>query len=326
MLISIIIPVYNAEKYLTKCLESVKNQTHQDLEVILVNDGSTDQSSSICNEYAQKDKRFNVIHKKNGGVSSARNEGLKVAKGEYIGFIDPDDWVEGCMFEKLYQLAIENNADISMCGYYKEKVDGTVLNNIINSPVIELTPIESINNILNKNDYRGFLWNKLFSADILKKTPVVDFNNEIHFCEDLLFCCQSILKCGSIVFDSTPYYHYIIHDNNASQSYFSPKKLTSLVALEKIIELLNDEKDIEIKKFKNYYMHMNISLLMNGIYERKCKNEDRKRLKKNLFRFKLNDLTEKNIKFSCAITRVNIILFYFFWKTVNKSYLMNKTR
>ncbi|MGG3987022.1 glycosyltransferase [Bacillus smithii] len=324
MLISVIIPVYNAEKFLSKCLDSVKNQTYQDLEIILVNDGSTDKSGLICDEYSRKDQRFIVIHKKNGGVSSARNAALKIAKGDYIGFVDPDDWVEPNMFEKLYQLIIDYKADISMCGYVKEKLDGTILNNIVKPDIIKMDRKEALNKILNSNSFKGFLWNKLFSANLIKNNQIT-FDESIHFCEDLLYCCQCIVKSKNIVYDTTPYYHYVIHDSNASKSNYSSKKLTSLDALVKIIDILNNENegDIELKKYKNYYMHMNISLLMNGIHDKKYKSEDYKQLKENLFRYKIGDLTEKSIKLSCVIGRINIHLLYFIWKTSKKLIQIN---
>ena len=101
--ISIIVPVYNVEKYLEKCIDSILNQSYQNLEIILIDDGSTDNSGSICDEYKKKDQRVQVIHQKNQGQSSARNAGLNIAKGSYIGFVDSDDWIEQNMYEKLYK-------------------------------------------------------------------------------------------------------------------------------------------------------------------------------------------------------------------------------
>lgn len=116
-LISIIVPVYNAAPYLSTCIESILNQTLTDIEILLIDDGSTDSSGAICDVYAAKDKRINVVHKKNGGVSSARNAGLAIATGEYIGWVDADDYIEPDMFEYLYNLAINYKADIAECGY-----------------------------------------------------------------------------------------------------------------------------------------------------------------------------------------------------------------
>lgn len=120
--ISIIVPVYNAAPYLSTCIESILNQTYKDIELILINDGSKDNSGEICDDYALKDNRIKVVHKKNGGVSSARNAGLALATGEYIGWVDADDYIERDMFEFLYQLVITYDADIAECGY--ASVDG----------------------------------------------------------------------------------------------------------------------------------------------------------------------------------------------------------
>lgn len=118
-LISIIIPVYNVQNYLRECIDSVIAQTYKNLEIILVDDGSPDKSGEICDEYSKKDARIKVIHKENGGLSDARNVALDIAKGEYIGFIDSDDYVEKDMFETLHTLAVEHNAEISSISFYK---------------------------------------------------------------------------------------------------------------------------------------------------------------------------------------------------------------
>ncbi len=118
-LISIIIPVYNVERYLRECIDSIIAQTYKNLEIILVDDGSSDKSGEICDEYSKKDSRIKVIHKKNGGLSDARNVALDIAKGDYIGFIDSDDYIEKDMFQILYNLAEEYNAEISSISFYK---------------------------------------------------------------------------------------------------------------------------------------------------------------------------------------------------------------
>lgn len=117
--ISIIIPVYKVENYLERCVESVLNQTHQNLEIILVDDGSPDRCGKMCDLYSQKDNRIKVIHKENGGLSDARNVALDIATGDYIGFVDSDDYVEEDMFKTLYQLAEKYQADISSVSFYK---------------------------------------------------------------------------------------------------------------------------------------------------------------------------------------------------------------
>jgi glycosyltransferase involved in cell wall biosynthesis len=116
--ISIIVPVYDVEKYLKKCVDSILNQTFKDFELILVDDGSPDNSGAICDQYAEKDSRVRVIHKENGGLSDARNAGIEVARGKYLGFVDSDDFVNEDMYKQLYTSIIENNADLSICGIF----------------------------------------------------------------------------------------------------------------------------------------------------------------------------------------------------------------
>ena len=118
-LVSVIIPVYNVGEYLQTCIDSVKRQTYKDLQIILVDDGSTDGSGLICDKAAKEDDRIRVIHRTNGGLSAARNSGIEEANGEYICFIDSDDWVDESFVERLYQLAEKDNADVAACGYYR---------------------------------------------------------------------------------------------------------------------------------------------------------------------------------------------------------------
>ena len=138
-LISIIIPVYNVEKYLAKCLDSVLNQTYKNLEIILVDDGSKDNSGAICDEYAKRDNRIIVVHQKNSGVSKARNLGMSMATGDYIGFIDSDDTIEANMYEVLLKNAIESGAEISYCGLKQIQLDGKIdySNNTLEKRVVK---------------------------------------------------------------------------------------------------------------------------------------------------------------------------------------------
>ena len=149
-MISIIVPVYNVEKFLIQCVESICNQTHKDIEIILVDDGSTDSSSQICDELAQKDRRVIVIHKENGGSTSARNAGLKVSKGEYVGFVDSDDWIEPNMYERLLNLCVSEHADVAIGSRYinheKDEYKDT-----LNVPIGIFTKEDSENVIVNNS-------------------------------------------------------------------------------------------------------------------------------------------------------------------------------
>lgn len=168
-LISVIVPIYNVEKYLNKCIESIINQSYSNLEIILVDDGSKDSSGIMCDSYILKDKRIKVIHKENGGLSDARNVGLDKAKGEYIVFIDSDDWIDEKMIEILYNIIKKNNSDISICDYflaYNEEIQ-TQKEDI---EIINLSNIEALKTIYDKDLGVCMIvaWNKLYKRNLFK--------------------------------------------------------------------------------------------------------------------------------------------------------------
>jgi len=164
-LISIIIPVYNVEKYLERCVKSVINQTYKNLEIILVDDGAKDNSGKMCDELSKLDSRIKVIHKENGGLSDARNFGLKIATGDYIGFVDSDDYIADDMYETLYHTIKNNNADISIVSFYemyKEKVIG-----VRDSGNLEiLSKQEAMKELLIDTKIQSYAWNKLFKKEL----------------------------------------------------------------------------------------------------------------------------------------------------------------
>lgn len=165
-LVSIVIPVYNVEKYLKKCIDSVINQSYKNIEIILVDDGSKDLSGQLCDEYASRDKRIKVIHKENGGLSDARNAGIDIANGKYITFIDSDDYVSLDYVEYLYRLLIDNNADISVCMYdvvAENKISNHIFKN--NANIIILNKIESLKHLLIEDLYTISACAKLYTKD-----------------------------------------------------------------------------------------------------------------------------------------------------------------
>lgn len=170
-LISVIVPVYNVENYIDKCIESIINQTYTELEIILINDGSRDLSGEICNKYAKQDKRVIVIHTKNKGVSEARNTGIEVAKGEYLAFVDSDDWIEKNMIEKLYNLATLYNADIVQGNYVRIFDEIEYKQENIKEKLNFLTSEEMLLNLYNKDVMikNIVIWNKLYNAQLFKK-------------------------------------------------------------------------------------------------------------------------------------------------------------
>lgn len=172
--ISLIVPVYNVEKYLEKCVNSILKQTYKNLEIILVDDGSRDKSAEICDKLKKVDNRIIVVHKTNGGLSDARNAGIEIATGNYLGFIDSDDYIQNDMYEYLYKLIKENNGDISICDYkiIYEDEDFHVEKKI--NKIQTYTKIDAMKELLKKNQIQDYAWNKLYKRNLFSniKYPV----------------------------------------------------------------------------------------------------------------------------------------------------------
>lgn len=200
-MISVIVPVYETEAFLHACVDSILNQTVQDLELLLIDDGSPDQSGAICDEYARRDSRVRVFHTKNHGLSAARNLGLREARGEFIGFVDSDDWIEPDMFEVLLKNIEASGADISVCGLWfehdnlseaaKDVVDGV------------FTGAEVISAYL-RNHIKTWVWNKLYRRDLWEG---IDFPAG-HVYEDLATTPRLVMKAQIVVSASRCLYHY----------------------------------------------------------------------------------------------------------------------
>ena len=213
-LVSVIVPVYNKEDVLSRCLNSIKNQSYTYFEVLLVNDGSKDKSLPILKQYESNDDRFHVVDKVNGGASSARNVGLDYARGEYICFVDPDDYIESNYIERLYN-AIQQ-ADMAVCGYNRIYGDRNVtLEKQKDYKVSKELFLKKI--LLSENPGSGYCWNKIF-----KKTLVNDirFDESIHYGEDAAFLYEIIKNnvLNSIYVCNEGLYNYVLNDNGLSRT------------------------------------------------------------------------------------------------------------
>ena len=168
-LISVIVPIFRVEKYLEKCVSSIISQTYSNLEIILVDDGSDDNCPTICDNFQAKDSRIKVIHKTNGGLSQARNYGLRIATGDFIGFVDGDDWIEPCMYEALLSALLDTGADIAACNYHKESTDSKDIQRIATSSERHLySSEEAMRMILSLTGFiRTLVWNKLYRRSLL---------------------------------------------------------------------------------------------------------------------------------------------------------------
>ncbi len=222
-LISIIVPVYKVERYLSQCIDSIINQTYTNLEIILVDDGSPDNCGMICDEYARLDNRIKVIHKENGGLSSARNAGLDIATGEYIGFVDSDDYIDDLLVSETINIIKKENVDLVKFGYYKEGKHFKIKNNFVlptNKP-IDSTGEEVRNNIF-KTDNLCTCWGNIYKANIAKK---IMFDNSISVGEDFLYVTNYLTKCNKIYISDKHYYHYIINQNSLTHKFDMQKSI-----------------------------------------------------------------------------------------------------
>ncbi|MBQ8296931.1 MAG: glycosyltransferase family 2 protein [Ruminococcus sp.] len=260
-LISIIIPVYNAEKYIGRCVESIMNQTHSCLEIILVDDGSSDDTLKICREYADEDNRIKVLHKENGGVSSARNLGLKSCKGEYIGFIDSDDYIDKTMYEELLSAAVKHNAGISMCAYYR--ITGE--NKDIQCSYGDAETITNVQLMRDIYTYKcmGVLWNKLFKRSVfLRGDEMTLFNEEVHFCEDVLMLTILTKRSAKVAHCNKALYNYIISEGSLCHGGINERRLTILKALDLIVERCEENFPSILKSAEYFSVSNKIGTLL----------------------------------------------------------------
>ena len=222
--ISIIVPIYNAEKYMKKCINSILSQTLKNIEIILVNDGSLDNSANIADEYSRVDRRVRVIHQNNSGPSVARNTGISVARGKYIGFVDSDDYIEKTMYEELFKSADKNNVQVAMCSYienYTYKNESHIIKaNLKPGKIYDKSGIQS--NIINtfaKNENYGFysLWNKIYLREWLIKSNLKMDESRDHG-EDWWFNINVFSKIDTFIYIDKELYNYIHINSNSLMS------------------------------------------------------------------------------------------------------------
>lgn len=254
--ISVIVPIYNAEKSLDLCLQSLAEQSHQSIEFLLIDDGSSDDSASICEAYIKNDHRFRYFYKDNGGVSSARNYGISLAKGKFIGFVDADDTVHSDMFLLMAEQML--SADLVICGYLLNSV--AVHSVYLDSE--EVMPLDvdmALKRIIIDPKVQGFVCNKLFRADLIAGTKL-SFNQNVHICEDLLFCIRYVLCCNTVRYIATPFYDYRINIDGAMSQTFNSRHLTVIQAFDEMTHL-KGLRATDISLLRNRLVVISLSLL-----------------------------------------------------------------
>lgn len=234
-MLTLAVPVYNMKQYLSRCMETLLTQTCRDFEILLIDDGSTDVSGQMCDTYVAEHPNFvRVVHKKNGGLSSARNAGINAAKGEYIIFPDPDDWVEPDYVEKLLEYRQQYDVDLVCTGYYVDTEKNCVPAKQDHPPIF-LSGAEVQKALLLPPQMGGFAWNKLYRLDIIRANNL-RFLDDVGITEDLDFAHRYLAFCRTVCYvPSVRTYHYFQRDGAATRSGFSKRKLDSLHTYEKII-------------------------------------------------------------------------------------------
>ena len=306
-LISIIVPIYNAEKYLNQCIESILEQTYENIELILVNDGSKDKSLEICNIWSKKDKRVVAINKTNGGVASARNAGLDIAKGQLITFVDNDDIVEKNIYEKMYSDMLTHNADIVMCNSRSfTSLESRSDKGYQNYEPFEISNKELVHRMLSfEKIFCSSVWSKLYTKEIIGN---VRFKEEITLGDDYYFNGVIYPKVKCFYYNATPLYNYRIREGSICRSgvgahFFDKYKVAGFLKEE--LQQYDFIKQVEIEKFE-------LSVLYEIVYNLFFEKADRAILKtwknKLLERFKS---VKKNSKVSIKhIVKINMLVYF----------------
>ena len=272
--ISIIVPVYNVEQYLSKCLESIINQTYKNLEIIIINDGSTDKSGVICDYYSEIDNRIILTHQQNQGLSMARNNAIDIANGDYFGFVDSDDWIKEDMYEILYKNSITYNADISVCDSIKV-VDLDKIDIKYDNDDETITIYKGIDKI-KYNIYQGnnVVWNKLYKRDLFKD---IRFPKGKFF-EDIFVMYKLIDNAKKIVTTSKQKYYYLLRQDSITLSPFTIKHMDNVIEayITKYEYISNKYPEFEIESRTLIF-----SALIDGMYKaykEKCIETDKNEL------------------------------------------------
>jgi glycosyltransferase involved in cell wall biosynthesis len=280
-LISVVVPIYQVEDFLVKCIESIRNQTYKNLEIILVNDGSTDKCGEICEDYALKDNRIKVIHKENGGLSDARNAGLKVAKGDYVAFVDSDDYIEKNSYEVLIKEAIENNLDIVAANALLIK------NNVESSPLMKK---KSFNNevmsgtdymcqSIQQNSFHVCAWLNLYKRSLLIDNALYFEKGLLH--EDEEWTPRVFLEAERVKYIDNKFYMYVIRDGSITNTKDKSKNGIDIInTCYKLEQIYKQRLNKHQKRILDGYL---VNIFLGGVYMGRLERPEYKKLVRKSF-------------------------------------------
>lgn len=325
ILISVIVPVYNVEDYIAECIESILNQDYKNIEVILVNDGATDMSGKICDEYADKYSFIKVIHKRNGGLSSARNEGLKHISGDYISFVDADDYLEPKTYSSLLEANKNYGADIVCMARFLNYADGAerIINRL--DCYLELNKREYLKAVFNDKHIDMSVCDKIFKRKVFQGVvfPVG------YLSEDILVLPSIVSNMRSALLTGIPLYHYRQHENTITKS-FNPKYYETYQQFDAIEEIILRNYQSIISDFQifklTFLCHIFMLLQTYGCSSVKVKNDIEKEFKRNVKVLLLGNKIPRRIRIQAFFLLFNLGSFYTLLKAHIRKIINHKKR
>lgn len=322
--ISIIVPVYNCEKYISNCINSILEQSFKDFELILVDDGSSDRSFEICESFAKKDNRVRAIHQPNSGVSRARNRGLDEAKGEYIGFVDGDDCVDKEMYKRLYKNLADNNADISICGIVNYFLKKNGITEKVRQSQVDgfwiFSGEQALKEALQSRLYSVNPVNKLFKKKLFDRLRYP----EGKISEDAFLIPVVISKAGKVVYDSKPMYYYLRRENSITTSNFSDRDWDVVEAYKNHLNMVS-EKFPNLKKVAKFrylwsYTYVIDKIMLSENFENYLRDFKKAFdfIKKNILEIIFNPYFSLKRKIAVMVLLINKKIYKKMIMTVNK--------
>lgn len=317
--ISVVVPVYNVEKYIERCIRSILEQTFSDMEVIVVNDGSQDSSIDIIHNTFQ-DRRIKIVNKENAGLPQARRTGFENATGRYIVFVDADDWIENNMLQLLYEKIVSSHADIVCCGVLIEDDEGTCIEEWRVEEETAYDPASAIRNLHSSRGVYQFMWNKIFSREVISGR---DFPTGHFVGEDYCTLIPIIEKTTNIIQIPENAYHYVQHGGNMTKAGFGPSFVQAYEHYNHLRKYLvkryHNCKDSILCYHLSEYMFIVNAMARNDIYQGEMIQEITKYVRENIARYLCNKHVKKFYKCAAIVLAVHWKIYIRMYKTLMRS-------
>lgn len=291
-LVTLIVAIYNTEPYLKRCIESIIQQSYRQMQVLLINDGSPDHTPQMCQHYADKYEYIEYVQKENGGVSSVRNLGLSMAKGDYICFIDSDDYLDKDYLKELVAVMVTKNPDLVVCGHYRELASGKKKRMCCKTNG-RMPYEQAMCSMYYDNAFAAYPWNKLYKREVIEEYQL-SYDLELRMTQDLVFVTEYMLHCKNVEYVAKPLYCYCYNENSVCRDtkntgVFDRKKLITLKAHERTEELIrNCTKKVKQAFYGRLvctYMRLMVNLCYSNTYDKELVNKSKKLIRKHLWTF-----------------------------------------